>query len=131
MLERYTPLARENAVTQIDLDSARAAKDSAQAEVNAAQATLKNRTAAVKYNIEKTSGAVAAARADLALAEINLTYCTIYAPISGIIGLQQVNEGNLVGKNEPTLLATISSSSSLDVDFSISEAYMLQLTKTG
>lgn len=129
-LDRYTPLAKENAVTQIDLDSARAAKDSAQAEVSAAQATLKNRTAAVKYNIEKAAGAVAAAKADVALAEINLTYCTIYSPISGIVGLQEVNEGNLVGRTEPTLLATISSSSSLDVDFSISEAYLLQLTKS-
>src|SRR6266446_1582306 len=34
-LERYEPLAKENAVTQIDLDSARAAKDSSQAEVKA------------------------------------------------------------------------------------------------
>ena len=130
-LERYVPLAKENAVTQIDLDATRAARDSALAEVSAAQATLKNRTAAVKYNIEKANGAVVAAKADLALAEINLTYCTIYSPINGIIGLQEVNEGNLVGKNEPTLLATISSSSDLDVDFNISEAYMLQLTEKG
>ena len=130
-LERYVPLAKENAVTQIDLDSARATKDSAEAEVAAAQATLKNRTAAVKYNTEKATGAVAAAKADLALAELNLTYCTIYSPINGIIGLQEINVGNLVGRGEATLLATISSSSSLDVDFSISEAYFLQLTKSG
>lgn len=130
-LARYVPLAKENAVTQIDLDSARAKEETARAEVTAAQATLTNRTAAVKYNIQQAAAAVAAARADLALAEINLTYCTIYSPITGIIGLQEVNVGNLVGKNEPTLLTTISSSSSLDVDFSISEAYMLQLTKSG
>src|SRR5215204_4602435 len=130
-LARYTPLAKENAVTQIDLDSARAAQESAKSEVAAAQATLKNRTAAVKYNTEKAAGAVAAANADLILAGINLTYCQIYSPISGIIGLQEVNVGNLVGKNDATLLATISSSSSLDVDFSISEAYLLQLQKTG
>jgi len=130
-LERYVPLAKENAVTQIDLDSARAAEEAAKSEVSAAQATLANRTAAVKYNTAKASAAVAAAKADLALAEINLTYCTIYSPISGIIGLQEVNVGNLVGKDGPTLLATISSSGSLDVDFNISEAYLLQLTKTG
>ena len=130
-LSRYVPLAKENAVTQIDLDAARAKEESAREEVGAAQATLTNRTAAVKYNIQQASAAVAAAKADLALAEINLTYCTIYSPISGIIGLQNVNVGNLVGKNEPTLLTTISSSSSLDVDFSISEAYMLQMTKSG
>ncbi|HEV7395448.1 MAG TPA: efflux RND transporter periplasmic adaptor subunit [Pyrinomonadaceae bacterium] len=130
-LARYLPLAKENAVTQIDLDAARAKEETARAEVNAAQATLTNRVAAVKYNIEEAKAAVAAAKADLSLSEINLTYCSIYSPISGIIGLQEVNVGNLVGKNEPTLLTTISSSSSLDVDFSISEAYMLQLTKSG
>ncbi len=129
--ERYRPLAKENAVTEIDLDSSRAAEEAAKSEVTAAQATLNNRTAAVKYNIAKTSAAVAAAKADLALAEINLTYCTIYSPINGIIGLQEVNVGNLVGKEGPTLLATISSSGSLDVDFNISEAYLLELTKTG
>ena len=130
-LARYVPLAKENAVTQIDLDAARAKEETAMAEVNAAKATLTNRTAAVKYNIEQAAAAVTAAKADLDLARINLTYCTIYSPITGIIGLQEVNVGNLVGKNEPTLLTTISSSSSLDVDFSISEAYMLQLTKSG
>jgi membrane fusion protein (multidrug efflux system) len=130
-LERYVPLARENAVTQIDLDTARAKEEAARSEVNAAQATLKNRTAAVKYNIAKATAAVNSAKADLALAEINLTYCTIYSPISGIIGLQEVNVGNLVGKDGPTLLATISSSGSLDVDFNVSEAYLLQFQKAG
>ncbi|MCM3900548.1 MAG: efflux RND transporter periplasmic adaptor subunit [Pyrinomonadaceae bacterium] len=129
--ERYRPLAKEKAVTEIDLDTARAAEDAAKTEVNAAQATLKNQTAAAKYNIAKASAAVESAKADLALANINLTYCTIYSPISGIIGLQEVNVGNLVGKDGPTLLATISSSGSLDVDFNISEAYLLKLTKTG
>src|SRR3954468_15802214 len=97
-LARYVPLAKQNAVTQIDLDAARAKEETAKAEVNAAQATLTNRTAAVKYNIEQAAAQVSAAKADLQLAEINLTYCTIYSPITGIIGLQNVNVGNLVGK---------------------------------
>jgi membrane fusion protein (multidrug efflux system) len=130
-LARYIPLAKENAVTQIDLDTARAKEESARAEVTAAQATLKNKIDAVRYNVEKAIALVAAAKADLSLAEINLTYTTIRSPITGIIGLQQVNAGNLVGKNDATLLVTISSSSSLDVDFNISENYMLQLTKSG
>jgi membrane fusion protein, multidrug efflux system len=129
--ERYRPLAKEKAVTEIDLDTARSAEEAANAEVVAAQATLKNQTTAVKYNIAKSSAAVQSAKADLALAQINLAYSTIYSPISGIIGLQEVNVGNLVGKDGPTLLATISSSGSLDVDFNISEAYLLKLTKTG
>jgi len=53
-LARYAPLAKENAVTQIDLDTARAKKDSAAAEVTASKANLTNKAAAVKYTIEKT-----------------------------------------------------------------------------
>src|SRR4030095_6953172 len=58
-LDRYTPLAKENAVTQIDLDTARAKRDSALAEVTASKANLTNTTAAVKYTIEKTVALVA------------------------------------------------------------------------
>jgi membrane fusion protein (multidrug efflux system) len=130
-LARYVPLAKENAVTQVDLDAARAAEESAQAEVTASKATLKNRTDAVKYNIAKTAAALAAAKADLSQAVLDLGYCTVSSPISGIIGLQQVSVGNLVGRTEATLLATVSSSNPIYVDFGVSEAYFLQLTKSG
>ena len=128
-LARYTPLAKENAVTQIDLDTARAKKDSAAAEVTASKANLTNKAAAVKYTIEKTQAMVAAAKADISQAELNLGYCTIHSPIDGIIGLQQVNVGNLVGKNDATLLTTVSSSNPFYVDFNISEAFLLKVTK--
>jgi len=130
-LNRYTPLAKENAVTQVDLDAARAKRDSATAEVTASKANLTNKTAAVKYTIEKAAALVASAKADVTQAELNLSYCTIHAPINGIIGLQQVNVGNLVGKNDATLLTTISSADPFYVDFNISEAFLLQLQKGG
>lgn len=41
-------------------------------------------------------------------AKLNLGYCDVKAPISGLIGAKQVSIGDLVGKGEPTLLATIS-----------------------
>jgi len=72
---------------------------------------------------------VAAAKADISQAELNLGYCTIHSPIDGIIGLQQVNVGNLVGKNDATLLTTVSSSNPFYVDFNISEAFLLKVTK--
>lgn len=130
-LNRYTPLAKENAVTQVDLDTAQAAEESARAEVTASQATLKNREDAVKYNIAKSAAAVASAKAELYQAVLNLSYCTVSSPISGIIGIQQVSVGNLVGKNDATLLATVSSSNPIFVDFNISESQLLQLTQTG
>lgn len=130
-LGRYVPLAKENAVTQIDLDSARAAEESARSEVTAHEATLKNRTDAVKYNIAKTAAALASAKAQLSQAVLDLSYCTVKSPISGIIGLQQVSVGNLVGKTDATLLATVSSSNPIFVDFGISEAYLLKLQGSG
>jgi membrane fusion protein (multidrug efflux system) len=130
-LNRYIPLAKENAVTQIDLDTAKAKRDSATEEVTAAKANLTNQTAAVKYTIEKAVALVESAKAEVSQAELNLSYCTIHSPINGIIGLQQVNAGNLVGKNEATLLATVSASNPFYVDFNISESYLLELTKGG
>jgi multidrug efflux system membrane fusion protein len=41
------------------------------------------------------------------LAQLDLSYCTITAPIAGRVGRTQVTVGNLVGYNEPTLLTTI------------------------
>lgn len=129
-LDRYVPLAKQNAVTQVDLDAARAAEESARAEVTAAQANLKNKTDAIKYNIAKAEALLSSAKADLTQAQLDLGYCTISSPISGIVGLKLVSVGNLVGKADATLLATVSASNPIYVDFSIAEAFMLQLTKS-
>lgn len=40
-------------------------------------------------------------------AQINLSYCSMYAPFDSIIGEQNVDVGNLVGGAEDTLLATV------------------------
>src|SRR5579862_2854222 len=80
---RLTPLAAKRAVPQQDLDNALAAQDQGKAGVLTAQA-----------------------RVDSAI--IDLGYCDIHAPVSGLIGAKQVSIGDLVGKGQPTLLATIS-----------------------
>ncbi len=41
--------------------------------------------------------AVAAAKAQLRTAELNLSYTKVTAPISGITSQEQVNEGSLIG----------------------------------
>jgi membrane fusion protein (multidrug efflux system) len=48
--------------------------------------------------------------------------------MNGIIGFLQVDEGNLVGRNDATLLATVSASDPLLVNFSVSEIEYLKLT---
>ncbi|PWT89705.1 MAG: efflux RND transporter periplasmic adaptor subunit [Blastocatellia bacterium] len=127
-VSRLTPLAKEKAVTEQDLDAAIAAQKSAKATVDAKQANLTNLEAAVKYTIERAQAEVSAAKAKVTQAELDLSYCDIYSPLTGIIGFLQVDEGNLVGRGEATLLATVSASDPLLVDFNVSEIDFLKLT---
>ena len=125
---RLAPLAKEKAVTEQDLDAAIASQKSARATVDARQANLTNLEAAVKYTIERAKAEVSASKARITQAELDLSYCDIYSPISGIIGFLQVDEGNLVGRGDATLLATVSASDPLLVDFNLSETDYLRLT---
>ncbi len=127
-LARVVPLAKEKAVTELELDAATAAEKSAKANVDAKQANLTNLEASVKYTIERADAEVSAAKARVIQAQLDLSYCDIYSPINGVIGFLQVDEGNLVGRGDATLLATVSLSNPLLVDFNISEVEYLKLT---
>ena len=62
-----------------------------------------------------------AANANIRQAELNVEYCTITSPITGIAGTRQVAPGNLVGQGEATLLTTVSNVNPMRVYMSISE----------
>jgi membrane fusion protein, multidrug efflux system len=126
-LNRIRPLAQQKAVTEIELDAAVAADKSAKANVDAKHANLTNLEASVKYTIERAQAEVSAAKARVIQAELDLSYCDIYSPINGVIGFQQVDVGNLVGRGEATLLATVSLSNPVLVDFNLSEVEYLKL----
>jgi membrane fusion protein (multidrug efflux system) len=127
-VERLAPLAKEKAVTEQDLDAAIAAQKSAKAIVDARKANLTNLEASVKYTIQRAQAEVSAGQARVTQAQLDLSYCSIYSPIDGTIGFLQVDEGNLVGRGDATLLATVSQSDPLLVDFSVSEIEYLKLT---
>ena len=127
-VNRLAPLAKEKAVTEQDLDAAIASQKSARATVASRQANLTNLEAAVKYTIERARAEVSATQARITQAQLDLSYCDIYSPISGIIGFLQVDEGNLVGRGDATLLATVSASDPLLVDFNLSETDYLKFT---
>ncbi len=80
---RLTPLAAKQAIPKQDLDNALASVEVGKASVLSAQARVE-------------------------AAQIDLGYCDVRAPISGLIGAKQVSIGELVGKGTPTLMATIS-----------------------
>jgi membrane fusion protein (multidrug efflux system) len=124
---RYQPLAEARAIPQQDLDTAQSQEKVAVAGVEVAAAALRDSQLAQRTQIELADAAVQSAKAAITQAELNLGYTTITAPINGIIGKIQVNAGNLVGKNEATLLATISAVDPIYVEFPVAEADYLKL----
>lgn len=101
---RLTPLVERNAVSRQDLDHAVAAKQGAE-------------------------GQVAAARAALNTAQLNLGYTKITSPITGLAGVAQADVGSLVGSPGPTLLTVVSQVDSVKVKFRISEQEYLMLRR--
>jgi membrane fusion protein (multidrug efflux system) len=74
-------------------------------------------------NLRQAEADVAARRAEVQRAKLNLNYATVRAPIGGRVGRAMVTEGALVGQNEATHLATVQHLDTVYADFtqSISE----------
>ncbi|MDH3358884.1 MAG: efflux RND transporter periplasmic adaptor subunit [Desulfobacteraceae bacterium] len=104
-LDRIEPLAKENAVSQSDLDSAVAQHDA---------------------SIES----VKAAKANLRASNIQLGYTKIYSPIFGIIGKTKAKVGDFVGLSpNPVILNTVSRIDTVLVEFFITETQYLQVAR--
>lgn len=134
---------------QIDPATYKAALDSAQATQAKAEANLAQTSALVeRYQPLQTAKAispqeflnaqvaqrqaqadVAAAKAAVQTARINLGYASVVAPISGRIGRALVTEGALVGQGEATQLAVIQQINPLYVNFTQSATDVLKLKK--
>jgi membrane fusion protein (multidrug efflux system) len=93
-VQRDTPLAKEGAVSQKELD------DSTQAHA-------------------ATKGSVAAAKAAVNQAKLNLGWTKIVAPIDGVVGISKAQIGDLIDAN--TELTSISTLDPIRVYFPVSE----------
>jgi RND family efflux transporter MFP subunit len=124
---RLEPLAAKQAVPQQDLDTARAALEVAVATVKAKESVLTNAQIVEDVSKKQAAAAVSAADAAVALARLDVEYCTLKAPMAGLIGRTQVSIGNLVGRGESTLLTTLDSIDPMLVVFAIGEAELLDL----
>jgi membrane fusion protein (multidrug efflux system) len=128
---RLKPLAQAKAVPQVDLDNALAAEQVTVAGVSAAEAALKDTELNQRIGIQQAQAAVEAGRAAVTQAQLDVAYTTILAPVSGIIGRLDVDEGNLVGRGEPTLLATMSTVDPIKVSATVSEVDYLRFARRG
>ena len=99
---RLTPLVKQQAVSQQELDNALSLQDAAAAEVDAMKAAADK-------------------------ASLDLGYTHITSPIDGLVGTTQVKAGNLVGRNESTLLTTVSQVDPILFRAGISESEYLRL----
>jgi membrane fusion protein (multidrug efflux system) len=122
--DRYTPLAKQHAVTQQDLDNAVQNNVSAKAQIKVAAAQVE----AAKAQIQAASAAVEAAKATLEAANVNLGFTKLSAPIDGIAGEAQIQIGNLVSP-AANAVTTVSTLDPIKVTFAISEQEYLRLTK--
>jgi len=76
-----------------------------QAEIDAAQ-TAPQQISDARAKSNSANGALEQAHADLRTAELNLSYTTIYAPVSGVIGHKTVETGNRIQPGQ-TLLTIV------------------------
>ena len=127
---------------QAKLDEAMAELARRKAELKQTGATLKRKELAFRANAvseveviqaradrDVAKAAIEAARAAIETARLNLSYTRIKAPISGRIGRQLVDVGNLVGAGERTLLTTIVRDDPIYAYFNVSERELLYYQK--
>ncbi|WP_419721489.1 efflux RND transporter periplasmic adaptor subunit [Pantoea vagans] len=96
-LARYRKLAAQDALARQDLDSQIA-------------------------TVGQYRGAVAADQAQIASAKLSIEYARITAPISGRVGLRQVDPGNMVQSSSSTGLVTITQMQPAAVTFSVPQS---------
>src|ERR1700682_4971858 len=109
-VERYTPLAKEQAASQQDLDNAVQNNMAAKATVATAEAQIKSAEAAVET------------------AKINLDFTRLVAPISGIAGQAQLQGGALVNPSSGPV-TSVSTVDPIKVYFTVSESEYLDWNK--
>jgi membrane fusion protein, multidrug efflux system len=106
-VNRYTPLAREQAASQQDLDNAVQNNLAAKATVATAKAQIKSAEAAVET------------------AKINLDFTRLVAPIEGIAGQAQLQVGALVNLSSPPV-TSVSTVDPIKVYFTVGEPQYLE-----
>jgi multidrug efflux system membrane fusion protein len=98
-LKRNDELFKEGIISQGE-------HDQSQATFTAAQATVRADEAAIQT------------------AKIQLSYCSIYAPIGGVTGAQLVSPGATVKANDAPVLVVINQVSPIYINFSVPQQYL-------
>jgi len=77
--------------------------------------------------VHQYEAAVEADRAAIEAARLNLSYCQITSPVTGLVGLRQVDLGNLVQANQSTAIVTVTRMQPMSVLFTVPENDLAQV----
>ena len=122
--DRYIPLARQQAITQQDLDNAKESNQSLKAQVAAAKAQIETAGA----QIEAAQAGVTAAAAAVETAKVNFGFTSLVSPIDGVVGAATTQVGNLVGPAS-NAVTTVSTLDPIKANFTVSEQEYLKLSR--
>jgi len=142
------PVKKGDLLLSIDPRETQAALKLAQANLQKNEAQLKNTeketarqtellnkgfTSQDEYDksttlVETFRAAVAADKASVENAQLQLDYCSICSPIDGIIGSLHVHQGNLIKENDVSVV-TINQTDPIYVTFSVPEQYLPTIQK--
>ena len=125
-VDKYTPLAKQQAVTQQELDNAVQNNVAAQAQIEASNAGVET----AKAQIEASTAAVESAQAAVEAAKVNTGFTHLTSPIDGIAGQAQVQVGNLVNPSSG-VITTVSTLDPIRGNFTVGEQEYLSLTRGG
>ncbi len=127
---------------KLEVDKAKAALAAVEADLvaaeNDARVATELATSGAGSDIDrilKTSArdakraAIASAKAAVENAELDLSYSAVKSPIDGIIGRNLVDVGNLVGRTDATLLATVVSTKPVYVNIDAAEGEALPIRR--
>lgn len=127
---------------QAAVEQAKASVAVAQANVNTATTNANNNKILLDKNIISASAyqtsvdalnvakaQLQQAQASLTSARKNLSYSTVTAPVSGVVGTIPFKEGTLVSPS--TLLTVLSNNTTMEANFSLNEKEVLALTENG
>ena len=123
-VDRYTPLAKAEAITQQELDNATQNNMAAKAQLQAAKAQV----ATSKASITAALAAVEADTAAVETARINLGFTRLTSPIDGIPGIAQLQVGALVSPANG-VITTVSTVDPIKVYFTVSEQEYIDYTR--
>jgi membrane fusion protein, multidrug efflux system len=111
--KRYQDLNNQGIVPRQTAEQYQTDQQALEASVQADRAAIDNAKAAIRAD-----------QANIDNARLQLSYCSIYSPITGRTGNLQVYPGNLVKANDVPILVVINQISPVYVSFSVPEKYL-------